>query len=105
MGRQRLGEFEILVLSALLRLGDGAYGVAVRREIEECTGRSTSIGAVYTTLARLEDKGLVGSRMGQPTAERGGRAKRFFRATARGRAALAQALDAIERMTEGLAFP
>ena len=69
-----LGEFELLVLSALLRLGDDAYGVAIRAEIEERAGRNASIGAVYATLERLEKKGLIRSRMGEATPERGGRA-------------------------------
>lgn len=104
MARPRLGEFEILVLAALLRCGAGAYGVSVRREIEERTGRSASIGAVYTTLGRLEEKGYVASRVGEPTAERGGRAKRHFQVRAAGRSALIKALEAIDRMTEGLAL-
>ena len=104
MARPKLGEFEILILAALLQCGEGAYGVSVRREIEGRTGRAVSIGAVYTTLGRLEEKGYVGSRVGEPTAERGGRAKRYFRVKAAGRAALSRALEAIDRMTEGLAL-
>jgi PadR family transcriptional regulator PadR len=79
-----LGEFEQVVLLAILRLGDGAYGVTIRREIAECTEREPAPGALYTTLDRLEEKGLVASTYGDPTPERGGRAKRFFRVTARG---------------------
>ncbi len=73
-----LGEFEIVVLSTLQRLGENAYGMTIRCAIDERTGRSVSIGAIYATLRRLERKGLVASRLGEPTAERGGRAKRFF---------------------------
>ena len=97
-----LGEFEQLVLAALLRLGSNAYGMAVRREIEQRTGRLVSIGAVYTTLERLEVKGYVGSVTGEPTPERGGRAKRFFRIEASGRLALRRAQDALGKMMEGL---
>ena len=104
MSGTHLGEFEILILAALLRLGDDAYGVSVRREVQARTGRSVSIGAVYTTLARLEQKGLVSSRVGAPTSERGGRAKKYFRAKAAGRVALENALTTIGRMTEGLSL-
>src|SRR5580765_8497844 len=79
-----LGEFEHIVLLALMRLGDDAYGVTVRREIEVRTAREVSIGAIYATLDRMEAKGLVRSRVGEPTAARGGRAKRHFRITSRG---------------------
>ena len=80
----RLGRFEELVLLALVRLRENAYGVPIRREIAERTGRDVSFGAVYTTLERLERKGYVSSRVGEPTRERGGRAKRYFRVTAKG---------------------
>ena len=102
MSKVRLGEFEALVLAALLRLGDQAYGVAIRREIEDRTGRSPSIGAVYTTLHRLEGKGLVTSRLGEPTPERGGRAKRYFEARPEGREALADMVRVIGVMTRDL---
>ncbi len=91
----------MLVLAALLRLGDEAYGVPVRREIEDHTTRAVSIGAVYTTLARLEEKSYVRSRMGEPTAERGGRAKRYFKITAPGRRALEASVRAINTMVRG----
>ena len=74
----RLGELEQLVLLALVRLGDDAYGVTVRREIARCTGRPASFGTIYATLARLEDKGLVDSWLGDPTPLRGGRRKFSF---------------------------
>jgi PadR family transcriptional regulator PadR len=103
-GRDYLGEFEHIVLLALLRLEDRAYGVTVRREIELRTQREISIGAVYATLDRLETKGLVKSHRGDPTPERGGRSKRFFRVTANGVAAVSRTNRALQRMTEGLGF-
>jgi PadR family transcriptional regulator PadR len=97
-----LGEFEQIVLYALLRLRNNAYGMTIRREILKRTGRQVSIGAVYATLERLEEKGYVSSRQGDPTAERGGRAKRFFRIDADGAAALRQSQDQISKMAQGL---
>jgi DNA-binding PadR family transcriptional regulator len=97
-----LGEFEQLVLLALMRLGPEAYGVAIRDEIEERTGRSVALGAVYTTLLRLEDKGFVATRLGDPTPQRGGRRKKFYRPLAAGRRELAASLDALRSMTRGL---
>jgi DNA-binding PadR family transcriptional regulator len=97
-----LGEFEQIVLLAVLRLKDAAYGVSIRREISERTGRDPATGALYTTLDRMEQKGLVKSRMGDPTPERGGRAKRFYRVTLSGSAAIARAQRAYRRMLEGL---
>ena len=79
-----LGEFELVVLLAVIGLGDDAYPVAIRDAIERRTGRQAARAAVFVTLERLEDKGLVSSRYGDPTPVRGGRAKRFFRATAAG---------------------
>lgn len=99
----RLGEFEQLVLLALIRLGDDAYGVSVRREIARRTGRATSFGTVYATLARLEVKGLITSRLGDPTPERGGRRKKFFRTLPAGRLAVSASLKALRTMTRGLA--
>jgi PadR family transcriptional regulator, regulatory protein PadR len=97
-----LGEFEQLVLLALLRLGDGAYGMAVRREIEERAERGVSIGAVYATLDRLEEKGLVRSRLGEASDARGGRAKKCFTITAAGARALEKSQQALRQMLEGL---
>src|SRR4029077_14501399 len=77
--RDRLGEFEQIALLAVLRLGPTAYGVPVRREIENRTGRSVTVGALYRTLDRLEEKGYVTSWFGDPVPERGGRSKRYFR--------------------------
>jgi DNA-binding PadR family transcriptional regulator len=97
-----LGSLEHIVLLAVARLGASAYGMTVRREIQTQTGRDLSIGAVYATLERLESKGYVSSRMGEPTAERGGRAKRHFQIEAAGEQALAASQEAIRRMTIGL---
>jgi len=97
-----LGEFELLVMLALLRLAERAYGVSVRREIEARTGRDVSIGAVYATLDRLERKGHVRSQLGDPTAERGGRSKRFFRVTRRGFLAVSRTNAAFQELMEGL---
>src|SRR5713101_2936041 len=101
-GRDYLGEFEHIVVLALLRLADQAYGVTVRREIERRTGREVSVGAIYATLGRLETKGYVKSQLGDPTPERGGRSKRFFRVTAKGLAAVNRTHRALQSMTEGL---
>jgi PadR family transcriptional regulator PadR len=100
--RDFLGEFEHIIVLALLRLEDRAYGVTVRQEIEFRTNREVSIGAVYATLNRLETKGYVKSRRGDPTPERGGRSKRFFRVTAKGVAAVNRTQRALQSMTEGL---
>jgi PadR family transcriptional regulator, regulatory protein PadR len=101
-GRDYLGEFEHIIVLALLRLEDQAYGVTVRQEIEARTKRDVSIGAVYATLDRLEMKGYVKSRRGDPTPERGGRSKRFFHVTAKGVVAVNRTHRALQRMTEGL---
>ena len=82
--RDYLGSFELMVLMALIRLGDDAYGVPIAREIETHLDREVALGSVYATLARLEERGLVKSIVGDPTPERGGRAKRYFRITAKG---------------------
>jgi DNA-binding PadR family transcriptional regulator len=100
-----LGEFEHLTLLAVFRLGDDAYGMRVRREIAERTARDVSIGAVYATLDRMAEKGLVKSTLAEPTAERGGRAKRCFHLTALGVASLNRARRELEGMLEGLPFP
>ena len=100
--RDYLGEFEHLVVLAVLRLGSQAYGVTVRQEIESRTRREVSIGAVYATLDRLEAKGYVKSRLGDPTPERGGRSKRFFEVTAKGLTAVNRAQRALESMSKGL---
>jgi PadR family transcriptional regulator, regulatory protein PadR len=97
-----LGSLEYIVLLAVVRLGAEAYGMTVRREIEKRTGRDISIGAVYATLERLEAKGLVSSFTGEPTAERGGRAKRLFQVEAAGQRALRASHEAIRKMSAGL---
>jgi PadR family transcriptional regulator PadR len=97
-----LGEFEQLVLLALLRVGEGAYGMTMRREIEERAARDVSIGAVYATLDRLEEKGLVKSYLGEPTDARGGRARKCFKITAAGARALERSQQAVREMLKGL---
>ena len=97
-----LGEFEQLVLLALVRLGPGAYGATIRREIEARTGRDLAISAVYITLDRLAVKGLVRSRIGDPTPQRGGRRRKHFVILPAGRRAIAHACRAFGQMVEGL---
>jgi len=97
-----LASFELVVLLAVAQLGDDAYGVAVQQEIARRTGRRTSFGAVYTTLSRLEEKGLVASRLGDPTPQRGGRAKKHYALRAAGREAIRSTLGALRTMTHGL---
>jgi DNA-binding PadR family transcriptional regulator len=97
-----LGELEQLVLLAVLRAGEDAYGVSIRREIAMRAGRELTLGAVHKTLARLEEKGLVDSYMGEPTPVRGGRRKRHFALTAPGRAALRHSIEITRRMARGL---
>jgi DNA-binding PadR family transcriptional regulator len=84
MSREALGKFELMVLLAVLRVGDEAYGVPIACELEEATGRDVLLGSVYAALERLEAKGLVVSRLGESTPERGGRAKKYFKLTAKG---------------------
>jgi PadR family transcriptional regulator, regulatory protein PadR len=97
-----LGEFELLVLLAVLSLGEAAYPLAVARDIETRTGRKVSRAAVLITLERLEDKELVNSWYGDPTPERGGRPKRFFKVRARGLQAVQESLGRIKTMSAGL---
>ena len=108
--REFLGGFELLVLSAVMRLGDDAYGVPIAEAIAESSGREVALGSVYVTLDRLGRRGLVTSRMGEPTAERGGRAKTYFQVTAKGmreirhaRQTLTALWDAIPRLEGGTA--
>jgi PadR family transcriptional regulator PadR len=82
--RFSLGAFDLMIMLALMRLGEPAYGVPIAREIEDASGRVVALATLYAVLARLEKKGLISSHLGEPTAERGGRAKRYFRVTARG---------------------
>jgi DNA-binding PadR family transcriptional regulator len=97
-----LGHFEELILLALLRLGPDAYGLAVRREVEERIGRDISTGALYTALKRLEQRGLVSSHVGEPTAERGGRRKKHYDLEASGILALRNSYADYTKMAEGL---
>lgn len=97
-----LGEFELLVLLATLRLGDEAYPVSIAADIQTRTGRRASRTSVLITLERLEEKEFVASRYGDPTPQRGGRAKRYFRAKPRGVRAVREALERIETMATGL---
>jgi DNA-binding PadR family transcriptional regulator len=102
MAATPLGEFEVLVLLAVLRLEGGAYPPAVRAEIERRTARSVSRGAVYVTLDRLAVKGLLGSRLIEPADAGHGRPRRLFRVTPRGRHGLRRALAAVDDMRSGL---
>src|SRR5712691_9352405 len=99
-----LGEFEYLLLSAAARLGEDAYGAAIRQEIEAATKVRCSIGALYTTLDRLEAKGLVKTWMGEATPQRGGRPKRMVRVTAKGARAATAFYDAMLRASRGVAW-
>jgi DNA-binding PadR family transcriptional regulator len=97
-----LGDFEQLVLFGVLRLAEDAYGAAIRQEIHARSGRDVSINAVYTTLERLEDKGLLRSWTGEPTSQRGGRRRKFYALKPAGIAALRQAYAAVRSMADGL---
>lgn len=97
-----LSDLEILALAALVRLGPDAYGVSIRDQIAERTGRSVSIGSLYKALHRLEERGLIATEVGEPTAVRGGRAKKHVRVEPAGRTALEDAIAAYDRMFEGL---
>jgi PadR family transcriptional regulator, regulatory protein PadR len=97
-----LGDFEQLVLLGVLQSGSESYGVPIWRELERRTGRRVSLGAVYKTLDRLENKGLLRSAQGQPTSERGGRSKRVYRVTPSGLRLLNATLAALARMAQGL---
>jgi PadR family transcriptional regulator PadR len=101
-GREHLGEFEQIVLLAVLRLEDSAYGVPIRREIEKRTGRSLTVGALYRTFDRLEQKGYVTSWFSDPVPERGGRSKRYFKVEPLGMRALRDSREALTAMWEGL---
>ena len=97
-----LAEFELRVLLTVIRITSDAYAVAVHEDLERRTKRRASLGAVYITLDRLERKGLLSSRLGEPTAERGGRAKRFYRATRSGVAAARDEARVLRRLIDGL---
>ena len=102
MARNYLGELEQVVLLALMRLGDDAYGVSIRREIEVCTGRSLTPGTIYPTLERLERKGLVRSHLGEATPERGGRAKRYYVLEDQGVAAVQRSRRMLAALSKGI---
>ena len=102
MARHLLTDFELMIVLAILRTGDEAYGAEIAREIEETGGRRVLLGAVYAALERLERNGLVGSTLGEPTPERGGRAKRFFRVTPRGVRAARQTQRALVALWSGV---
>ena len=97
-----LGTLEHIVLLAVLRLGTEAYGATIRDEIEQRGGRDMSFGAVYVTLQRMEGKGLVTSRLGEPTAERGGRAKKYFHVTVRGLKEVRETQRSLVKLWHGL---
>jgi PadR family transcriptional regulator, regulatory protein PadR len=99
-----LGEFEYLLITAAAGLGENAYGAAIREEIEARTGRKCSIGALYTTIERLEQKGLLKTWMGEATPQRGGRAKRMVRVTPKGVHAAQDFYDAVTRVSRGVAW-
>jgi len=102
MARHLLTDFELMILLAILRVGDDAYGVPIGREIEEVAGRTVTRAALYTALDRLERNGLVTSRVGDPTPERGGRAKRFFTVTGKGVRAVKQTQRAFIDLWSGI---
>src|ERR1044071_6995769 len=101
--RDQLGNFELMVMLVLIRLGDNAYGVPICEELERRTGRNIAIGSVYAALERLEGKGFVTSEMGEPTPERGGRAKHYFYITARGLKEVRETRRLLVGLWQGLA--
>jgi PadR family transcriptional regulator, regulatory protein PadR len=100
--RNYLGNLELMVMLVLIRLDDDAYGVPISRELAKRIGREVALGSVYATLERLQGKGLVTSIMGQPTQERGGRAKRYFRLTQKGLREVRKTQVALTRLWQGL---
>ncbi|MGE4053487.1 MAG: PadR family transcriptional regulator [Vicinamibacterales bacterium] len=102
MSRESLGHFELLVLLAVLRQGDEAYGVPIAEAISESTGKQVILASVYNTLERLAEKGLVRSTIGQPTPERGGRAKRYFSITSAGLREVRAAKKALTVLWRGI---
>jgi PadR family transcriptional regulator, regulatory protein PadR len=103
MTRHLLTDFELMILLATLRVGDAAYGVPIAAEIERTGGRRVVVAAVYTALDRLERNGLVSSTIGEPTPERGGRAKRFFQVTPPGMRAIKETQRALMALWKGVA--
>lgn len=102
MSREALGNYELMVLLAVLRVGRDAYGVTVAHALEDTSGRSVLIGSVYAALDRLENKGLIVSSIGEPTAERGGRAKKYFKVTAKGLRGAREACRTFTRLLRGV---
>ena len=104
MGRRNyLGQFEFMTLVAMMRLEDDAYGVAIGREIESASGREVALASLYQTLSRLEANGLVESRRGEPTPERGGRAKTYFKITAKGSSEVRDTRRTLMKLWNGVA--
>jgi DNA-binding PadR family transcriptional regulator len=103
--RSYLGEFELMILLALIRLGEDAYGVPISKELRDVTGREVALGSVYAALDRLEKKGFVVSTLGDPTPERGGRAKRYFRVTKTGMREVEATRTALIKLWRGLPRP
>ncbi|MEO0425762.1 MAG: PadR family transcriptional regulator [Pseudomonadota bacterium] len=99
-----LGEFELTVMAAVMHLGDGAYGAAISEEICARTGRRPAVGAIYTTLSRMEDKALVSSRVGDPMEGRGGRPRRYFQITADGEVVFRASVQSLKQMLDGIAL-
>ncbi|MFT3905275.1 MAG: PadR family transcriptional regulator [Steroidobacteraceae bacterium] len=100
--REYLGQLELMVLLAVMRTGQDAYGVLISREIAEKSGREVMLGSVYAALERLEKKGLVVSRRGEPTAERGGKARTYFKTTAAGLKEARDTHEILQRLSQGL---
>jgi PadR family transcriptional regulator len=100
--KHTLGDFEQLILLALVRLGDDAYGVSIRTEIERRTGRAVSAGALYTALDRMETRGFVMSRLGEPTPQRGGKRKRMYTLQPAGERAVARVYESLRLMASGM---
>ena len=96
--RDYLGQFELMVLLAVISIGDDAYGVPIMKELEAASGREVGIGSVYAALQRLEEKSLVSSRIGDPTPERGGRAKQYVQVTGKGLKAAREARRTFEKL-------
>ena len=97
-----LSNFELMVMLAIIRIGDDAYGVSISNEIEEATGSEVLLGSVYYALGRLEEKGLLRSALGEATPERGGRAKRHFRATSKGLQVVRDTQKSLVKLWRGL---
>ncbi len=102
MSREAIGNFELMVILAVIRLGDEAYGVPISKLIEESTGREVLAASVYAALERLEEKGFVASEVGESTPERGGRAKRYFRVREKGLCQVRQTQSALIKLWHGL---